>query len=70
MTSRQPATGRRPSNEDHATIGTSYAPVVTKGLLRGSFTACDSIPCPSTRHEKPNPSDTNDRLGTVERAAA
>jgi hypothetical protein len=70
MTSRRRTTGRRASNEDHATIGASYALVVTNGLLRGSLAACDSIPCPSTRHEKPKPSEATDRLVVVARAAA
>jgi DNA (cytosine-5)-methyltransferase 1 len=70
----------RSPDEDHATIGAPswrragaqrsrplgllYGSEATKGLLRGSPVACDSIPCRSTRHEKPTPTTARCRLIT------
>jgi hypothetical protein len=55
MICRKQATVGRSLDEEHAIVGRPCTSVVTKALLRGSFAECDSIPCPSTRQEKPKP---------------
>jgi hypothetical protein len=70
MIRREQAICGRSVDEDRATVGMPCtSPEVTKGLLRGSFSGCDSIPCPSTRQEEPKPSGASDRL-VIEGGAA